>query len=286
MKYNIKLISLVTVLCFFFACSTSKKIPLTQQNRQSIETVKLIVVVKQDNIFAQIDSTAGDAVGYVGIQYGAIGGLLGGLIAASINEMERAKTEKLIAPIKQTLLQVNFGSDLTVQLKKKLSEIEWISVKEAENRRSLDDEERDKVLNEMKEKSLLVVRASYYLSATFNLFMVESTAELYTKDEEKDCLFRSKVMCFSDSLDLNDKSASVAEWSKNDGTKIKSAITEAVEETASMLHYELRMDEDPKVIDRNPTIVAYSGEKRQFVRHPDGKLISTIKPVRMSNPTN
>jgi carboxyl-terminal processing protease len=242
-----------------------------------IETVKLITVVEQDNIYAEIDSTAGDAVAQVGMQYGAIGGLLGALIAAGMNSAQNSKAQKQIAPIKESLLETNFGAELTSQLKERLSEIEWINIQSSENFKNFEDDDLGDVLVGMDENSLLVVRTSYRLSNTFNILYVESDAEVYMKDKGKDCPFHSNVFYISEPLGLNDKSELVKAWSEHEGTRIKAAIKEAIEETASLLAYELQVDEEPEDTDGYPLIVSYSGENRQFVRTSDGRLISRIE---------
>ncbi len=94
MNKIIKLFAIV-LLIFTNACATTKKISLTDFNRSMINNVKLIICVPQNNIFVEIDSAAAEVAGQVGMQYGAIGALIGGLTESSIKS-----GEKKIEPLK------------------------------------------------------------------------------------------------------------------------------------------------------------------------------------------
>ena len=247
-----KLLLTVLPLLLLTGCVTPPAtVGLKPDVSPKLHTSNGVIVVTQNEITAEIDPSE--------IAVATGGGLIPALIDAFI-ESARAKTaEELIEPIRDSLLDYDFHTQLFDSLQPELTATDWLGVTRVERSTDPSDNLHEQLLPDGSEDALVIVYASYMLSPDFTWLKTKAVLEVHPRAEGLAEAVESTrennagpPLVYKDTVTYTEvtpesaasKAAAAEIWADKDGEAIRQALTRSVKQLVAELVAGLRAPED------------------------------------------
>ena len=246
------IIRFVICLCLLSlsACAVAPHNRIEIDARAYIGEVDSYLIVAQDEIYAAIDpSMTAVAAG---------GGLLFALIDSAVDNSRTKKAEELIVPIRDSLIDFDYGELLLEDVREKFKELEWGSFESVELERSAGDGHILEKIERSNATAVLVMMADYAITPNFNgvrtsvsLMMFPNREELYqfkerldnneSPDDHSDNIYRNNLV-INTPLNLEGKKEENAvKLAENDSSAVRSALEENAMRTAAEIVRDIQL---------------------------------------------
>lgn len=289
---SMRFILVISSLLFMSACAqTPYHVPISSNVHKNIRNTSVKMGLNQEEIymkFRQADSSSATS------QYGFLGALFGSLIDSAINSSESEDAEKLVKPVKNALININFEKEMTSALNSKLRTLKWLRADNTSVISSYNDDMTSEIIEKSKSSAVLMIRPDYYISTDARSFKIDTTVILYPSnsklkniskierpDEEDKIIYRN-LFHFTYNLPnekklTGDKEAVIKNWSKNNGKYIKLAIRTGILQTTKMVALDLSKVVQSKNITKlaeaeKKREILKSGKNYELARSPNGAL--------------
>jgi len=156
----LKLWTILAVAFLTVACAGTTPHYVDPAARAHIDEVDAYLAVAQDEIYAEIRPSQTAAA--------AGGGLLFALIDASVDTSRTKKTEELMQPIRDALIDYDYAEVLRTNILSQLKTIGWLNVKHVELERAIEDNRFIKRLEQSSASAILFMTADYKLAPDFD----------------------------------------------------------------------------------------------------------------------
>ncbi len=247
--------TLMIALLLMTACAAPPFNHIEESARPHFESVDAYLTVPQEEIYAEIDpSNTTQAAG---------GGLIFAIIDTAVNHSRTNTAEELIQPIRDNLIQYDFGQVLADEIDSRLKSIDWMNARDLKLERSQDKDSFIEKFQESDASAILFITADYKLKPKFDA--LETTASVimfpciealmaYQESgdnddnpvEQKDNIYRND---FSKTIRLpskKDKEKSAALLAQNDSTVVWNALVASAGIIADRLKEDLNLHEKAK----------------------------------------
>jgi hypothetical protein len=234
----------LSLLC---ACATAVREPLPTAARDKISSTDVVLPIGQKEIYVIVPNSDAAAAG---------GGLIAALAAAAVNSIRTSKAETAVRPLRDALVDFDFGETLQGELKHSLSDVPWVHVGDA---RVITTENWDQVLTSSKASAVLFAQTDYHLSNDGDVLLVSTKVSLFpnedalravkTNDKGKSgsktapehALYRNSLE-FKTSMPgaTSDRDANIAAWSANNGAAMRAALKQGATKLGMMLADDLQ----------------------------------------------
>ena len=216
-------------------CETPAHISLNKPIADTSHTSHLAILSTQSEIHAKVEkSNVAQATG---------GGLIPALIDVAIESSRSKDAEASIEPLRDVLLDYDFGQALESSLTPHLSSISWLKVQKVDIVYENKEEPIKNLLIQEQTEFLMIIDPSYSVASDFSALVVEATLTLYSnphqgKDEvEKNSVSPEDTLSYKNMVSYRyalpspatDPEVAIAEWSKDQGALIKKALQKGVE---------------------------------------------------------
>jgi hypothetical protein len=174
-----KVFKIVASMCIAVAlvgCGATPNFYVDKSATQNISSTDVYITIAQKEINAEIDRSSVAAAGG--------GGLLFALIDVAVENSRATDAEKLVQPIKDGLVDVDFTELFSESLKQELSEIKWLNVKNVIINNDLTETLAKDNFDASSTDAVLFVNANYSMSSSFDMLKGNSTTSLYPKVQE------------------------------------------------------------------------------------------------------
>ncbi|NKB80941.1 MAG: hypothetical protein GKS05_03400 [Nitrospirales bacterium] len=246
----------VIVLCVGWmvlvtGCTTPAYIAMKDGFPETVDTARLVIISTQNEIHADIEkSNVAMAMG---------GGLIPALIDVAIESSRADDAEATIESLRDILIDYDFGKALHTALVPKLSSVPWVNIQEID----IAYDKKENFANELLQKegndSLMVVTSSYSLNADFTTLKVQAVLTMYSnlhrsqdggkheRNLEEATVYKNSVSnTYRGPNDTSSQEVIIKQWSENDGTLIKTALQESIENVANLLVNDLKSPKSTK----------------------------------------
>jgi len=285
-------------------CASTYRVYMPQNARKQVQSANIVVVVPQQEIYA--DFLKANTSGASG-QGGLIGALISTAIDAAYNTSQSNKAEELVVPVKDSIMDYEFRRKLKSQVDSQLAVLPWLHSHRARIESDIDEEEIAALIAGSNESVLLLMKVDYHLTPGLKELKLTSTVTIYpiddelkvtaskrNPDEKVPLLYRNRFVFLSPCPDtyLSANEAALV-WSADKGRITRAAMDEGVYEVSRMLVLDLdaakaAADAESKGPVEKParekveygghtgTLVAETSE-RAIIRIADGELYSVVK---------
>ncbi len=249
-----KLRTIKLILASFFilsciGCASTRKdfIALPEQAKMQIASSDFALIKDKAKLHADINNSNISA--YSG------GGLIFGLIDASIDEGRIKDSEKLLAPIKTQLASSNSYVLLKKKLTPVLNKAQWLKMKNfrivKENPKENHKIAMNNLLSKSKSAVFGVLRPNYTLESDFSALKTLLTLDVYplspdlkqyieSSKDKLEPIYRTKVAYYRKlNSATNDANSNAKLWAADNGKEIKVALEQSMDELARLLAIEL-----------------------------------------------
>jgi hypothetical protein len=162
---------LALAVTFLSGCTTPVRVPISSDSRTQLGEVKGIVGLQQQEIGTEINpSNVSAAMG---------GGLIGGIVDASIDDARAKKAEAAVKPVRDALIDYQPGNVLAVDLQKALAAVPGASPSHIDVRQVVDPNTTSGWINAPGGASVLLVTLRYKLSFDFKSMIVSAVVSLH-----------------------------------------------------------------------------------------------------------
>jgi hypothetical protein len=295
-KIATTIISFLLFLSILSSCAPNVHKPLESLAKEQISTTDAYLIIEQQEINANIDqSNVTAAMG---------GGLIAALIDASINNSRAKEAEKLMKPIRDSLIDFQFDKYLMEQLQKQMSSVEWMNLKSLQLKKDFSEESISGFFKDSSASVVLYVQTNYYLTPDFKDLKVLSKVYMLPNNEElrkfrdvssddqlqnsilENAIYKN-IFEFSDTSDseIQTKESAISYWSDNNAINTRNCLEKGSFETAKMIVLDLNSDnatagnvKEQKTFSNeyvSGTVLNEDGE-RILVRDNSGKLYSLM----------
>ncbi len=253
MKSLLKFFVLLQVILLLTACASQRQ-TLTLQNRRTIKSDNVLVNTTQRNIrmremsflnsdvpspYAPMDK--GAIVKPTPAQAGAGGGLIGGLIVASIQHSDVNDAMKGIMPVQEALGDFNYITIFKGKLKQQLATLPWLKLKSVKEKYNIHNSEQA-IVNSARENTTLFIGTTYALDSSFKQLEVAAYVKLdekLAKGNTPKKLYANNFYYIFRLKQPNTKSkANMQVWTKHHAQLLKTRLRDA----ASLLSKMIAMD--------------------------------------------
>jgi hypothetical protein len=206
--------------------------PLDPEAKQHILSTDIYVFIQQQEIYAEIKkSQAGLIMG---------GGLLAALIDSAVDNASAKKAESNVQPIRDALIDYDFGQVLLNEVHYGISSIEWIHVDDVALRNDLLDEKADDCFLTSDASDVMFIQTKYYFLNDFENLLVLSNVYLLPKsevlknyrddvsDEPSDldnCIYKN-IFTYTETIpgEIETKEDAIHYWSAENATATRTAL--------------------------------------------------------------
>lgn len=279
------------------ACSTlpaHQALPAEAQDK--IASTDVVLPIHQSEIYVFVPNSTGGAV--------AVGGILGAIVDASINDVRTSKAETAVKPLRDALVDYDFDKGMQADLKDALAQDSFLHAENFGVVREVTNDKLDGVLDASKDSTVLFVTVDYRLSNDGDVLDIAATASLFPKDDPLKSMVKTASSsgpktAMANALYRNnfiyelhlpgttdDRDKNIALWSANNGAATRAALDQGARELAAMVAADLEGGDQPvagaaKVTTQTPTaqipvdvtgLVVNSDKTGQLVRLDDGTM--------------
>jgi hypothetical protein len=234
------------------ACASQPSIhqPLSATARGDLTSTDVMLPIKQSEIYVFVPiATAGGGFG-----------LLGALVDVSIDSTRTSKAETAITPLRNAMVDYSFDNALQGELKSSLPLVPWLHAGNFAVARDVSNDGLGKALAASKASSVLFVVADYRLSNDGDVLLVTLEAALMPNNDQLRALIPGKhddktLVALSNALYRNrflfeahvsatgDRDRNIAEWSANNASAGRAALTMASNKLVSLLIQDIQRAE-------------------------------------------
>ncbi|MEZ5998651.1 MAG: hypothetical protein R3B98_08155 [Hyphomonas sp.] len=167
-----RMMAMVVLLASLGACATPRAYNLIDEGaRPALKTVDSILIVTSSEIETQIaGSNVSTAMG---------GGLLGAVIDAGVEQAQANKAAELIVPIRDKLLDFDFGAQLESDLETELAAAGIEGMADVSLVRAIEKDFKENRVGASKADAVLFLTSSYAVTFDFSALSVSASAEMY-----------------------------------------------------------------------------------------------------------
>lgn len=269
-------------LLLLSGCASSNYKPLSIEDRQKISSADVCIFLNQQEVNAEIrKSTVGASMG---------GGLLGALIDVAVDNHEAKSQESNLQPIRDSLIDLNFGQLLTEEIRKGAEIREWPRFREVNVFFDFTEEKLVSVIRNSTADSVLTLHPTYAFTPDFQALNVTSRTRLYgknsiTADGAPEPLYLNVMIALTRTEGNLGREEAVTYWSEDNAGRSRKALNHGVRELVRMVTYDLTSDikEETKLADSTddivfPTVkVISSSDDCIITRNPLSVLRSTCR---------
>lgn len=167
----------VVIVSFLLMSGCATYSPIVQEtDKESIQTLRVISLVPQEEIKVQINIQNSSAAG---AQFGLLGAIVSAAIDSSVNNSRAKKSEAQSDNLRNALMDVDVTKAFHDAVRKGVESISWAEVTAFEIRNKFDRKDMNKLAAEMKEDAVLVVTSNYSLTPKQELLEFESRTKFY-----------------------------------------------------------------------------------------------------------
>lgn len=237
------------------ACSTLPlHQPLAPDAQGKIASTDVVLPVHQSEIYVFVPNSSAGAV--------AVGGLIGALVDAGINDVRTSKAETAVKPLRDVLVDYSFDSALQADVKQSLGQVAWVHGDDYRVVRDNTPDGLDGVLGASKDSAILFVVSDYRLSNDGDVLDVTTFAKLFpnddalksyvqkpdtrTKSADDNTIYRN-MFVYEVRLPgaTDDRDKNIAAWSADNGALMRAALDQGAKETAAMLAADIQDGDRP-----------------------------------------
>lgn len=287
----LKIIVAFSIILFVTACSTTSYKPLNVSIPDIHKSAEIDILVKQHEINKDfVVSTGGQGFG-----------LIGSLIDSGVNRSRAEDAEKLVANLRDSMIDYDFDAEVQRVFEKTFSEnTNKIELAEAKVIKTV--EELQKNARESKSALVITMPTSYRISHDSKSIIVDFHANIFPKNKEiyqqltnqnlqsydveklklKDSIYRN-VLIVQKKLPHSEGISEVRaleKWAANDGALVKEVLTQCITEGSKLIIDDLSNfqegDEYPntKITSRLGTelngVILYEDRTKQVIRLKTG----------------
>jgi len=248
MRVSALLPAIVLASGLLSGCNTAPRtIPMAGEATGQIRSTEIILALSQQEIGAEINQS--------NVAAAAGGGLLMALIDAGVNQSRATDAEKAIAPVKNALVDYDFGKQLRTALEQELGRLPWINVQGARTESSPDTKKIEEAVARSTANAVLVVNTSYTLSPDFSLVKVKASVTGYPRtpelsavakkarpDTDPPLLYRNDFLVANSSGKSYPTPAAAAEaWAQDNGKAARAALDNGASDLAKRIAADLAL---------------------------------------------
>ncbi len=240
-RYSATILLLAAVVTFSGCLGAYQLKPSTLAYIRSSDVV---VVVEQQEINAAISGSN------VAMMTG--GGLIPALIDASIENAQAKDAEKLLAPIRDNLLDYDYPAILTKKIEGTLSQVDWLHTRQFTIKRETTPEQFREYFEQSDSSIILSLTAAYQFTPDFRGIDMICTVDMWPKDEElrvvsgaakRDDPVSPNNRIHRGLLEIEKKldvgklkgKAVIETLAENDAAKVREALDETAEEVSLLI---------------------------------------------------
>lgn len=234
------------------ACASQPSIhlPLSAAARGELASTDVVLPIRQSEIYV-----------FVPVSTGAAGfGLLGALVDISIDSTRTSKAETAVTPLRNALVDYSFDNALQDSLKASLPLVPWLHAGNFQVARDVSNDGLAKAIAASKAASVLFVAADYRLSNDGDVLLVTMEAALMPNNDQLralipgksdnrsiaalgNALYRNRFVFEAHVSGTGDRDRNIAEWSANNGSAGRAALTMASNKLVSLLVQDIQRAE-------------------------------------------
>ncbi len=234
------------------ACSSAPRyVPLTEENKASIQDVELYNLVIQDEIKPLVKVSNVSAAGAAG---GLIGAVITTSIDSSINKDRSKSAQSIMKPLYDAIEDLDYRKIVQNNFVPTLNK--GMNIKNNSNRAEailLSNNTLKKKVNALEKNQALLYLSSHYLFTNGSKNIVtETQAFLFNKPTKKSTrlpkpIYRNSIYYESPTVGSGDRD-SIKQWSENDGALFEKTIRKGIEHVSEYLLYDIdtNLDESCK----------------------------------------
>lgn len=232
MKNICNLIACSLLLLVICSCAPRTSMPLDPEAQQHILSTDIYVFIQQQEIYAEIQKSQ------MGVVMG--GGLLAALIDSAVDHSSAKKAESSVQPIRDALIDYNFGQVFLNEVQNGISSIEWIRVDDVALRNDLLDERADDCYLESDASDVMFIQTKYYFFNDYENLIVVSNVYVLPKseilknyredasDEPSDldnCIYKN-IFTYTETTpeEIDTKEDAIHYWSVENATATRTAL--------------------------------------------------------------
>ena len=231
-----------------FGCANAPRvIPMTGEATSQIRSTEIILALSQQEIGAEINQS--------NVAAAAGGGLLMALIDTAVNQSRATDAENAITPVKNALVDYDFGRELRAALEQELGKLPWINLQGARTESSPDTKKIEDAVARSSANAVLVVNTSYTLSPDFSLVKVKATvtghprtpelssvAKKARPDTDPPLLYRNDFLVANSSGRSYPTPAAAADaWAEDKGKAARAALNNGAADLARRIAADLEL---------------------------------------------
>lgn len=168
---NLKLCGVVLATLLVTGCATRPYNRIDADARSEIKSVDSVLIVTQSEIGSSINvSNISGATG---------GGLIPALIDAGVNSSRTEKAEEAIGPIRDKLIDYDFGAVFEDRLEAKFADQSVDAVKDVELLRSDDPKAREERVNSTSADAVMFITTDYKIGPEFNSVTATANVQIF-----------------------------------------------------------------------------------------------------------
>ena len=242
LSYYYHIVYIVSYL-FIGGCASGPKhhFPLNPELAQQILSSEVILISPPNNINPEINRS--EAVRKAG------GGLLPLLIASAIDRNSIEKSESLIKPVKDQLIDFDLSFKMKNIFGSRLYSINRFNIKKVNVVYDIKNILPHEGLFSKSSNAVIVIRTLASLTPKFSTMIMESTISIYLKSPTTDhpsstkkekyspkLIYKNTVAtAYTLSAELTDEEHAVNEWIKDEGKQIKLAMNKGIKEITDLI---------------------------------------------------
>jgi len=223
-------------LVFFCSCSSKKSYVMNASALKEVKTVDLCIVLAQQEIFAEIKQS--------NITQYTLGGAIPAIIDASIDHHRAKDSENSIQPIRNALVDYDFGKHLAGKIQAELNLVNTIKSDKVTFTNNIKKEGYKKEFAESCAQAVLFVSPNYYLSPDFKILKITGGIKLFPTSmgsafdptDDNQCVYKDSFS-YQESAEnsVSSKESAVGYWSDNSGEHMRQALDQASADIAKKI---------------------------------------------------
>lgn len=233
------------------ACATPGFRHIEPDARAKLTSMESVLIVTQSEIGAEINtSKASVATG---------GGIVGALIESGINNARTKTAEELVAPIRDIMIDFDFGAILEQELEAELAALNIANAQEVTLLRGLEAGTPNTMIEQSGASAVLFINSTYNLSAEFDEMVATAVVALYPVSENlypykekvdadnkraelSDNIYRNTFRVTQPLSDLDKKEENAAALAERPASELTGPLSEAAKILARAIAADMQID--------------------------------------------
>ncbi|OGW29845.1 MAG: hypothetical protein A2X59_13100 [Nitrospirae bacterium GWC2_42_7] len=249
-KINLLVILVISIVSF--GCAAKVHTPLNQEARENISSCDIYIFLQQQEIYAEIDKSK--------VSMATGGGLIAALIDSAVDHSRAKKAEASIMPIKNSLVDFDFGNTLKKEIQNSVKSVTWLNVGQINLEGMLTEENSDRCFVNASASAILLVQPSYYFSSDFKSFKIASSVHLLPKSESlqkyktesderpadlENAIYKNVLTYQEEVVKEGEKEENLQYWTEDKSIQVKTALSDGIKELARMIAIDINRTDLP-----------------------------------------